>query len=630
MSTFRPSVRVRLQLRIDELDDQESLKAQLEREPPEGAAIGAGTTASQQGTQDALNANQERRTQIQQNRAKIPEPQRERELSQLNKERAALQNQSLGGTVQEKPISLIEDPDDERNIIFSVLPLEVEIARNTVKDADTATITIDFRDVPVDPRIIRACLVTVTVGLVDADEFEAGVTEQKLRDDGSLFSIVDRNPGQELSFQSTTRYIGFAEEWNVDFTDDGDTIKIMCRDVSGLLRDQKLPEGRGIDMNLPIAQGVEGLLNSFSSLRGLLVKFGTPVDEGDPLEVLVPDFGPVPSESIPEAQKSRKGKQAKAKRRGNQRQSVWDHLLDVCNKLGLVPSMRGFTLFLLEPRVLSSNLRDARRMVWGRNIKRLGFARKMGGVKSDTIEVRSFDASIGRTRWARYPVLDNEPSSGILGKEGSPQPVVSRPNDVSPNGSPQEQVLTYFVGAVSDLETLERIAQNTFNEISRQEIEGSLETDEVDSFDSQREGDLLDLQPGEAVRIDVAPPAEVSQSGASVEQKPSNTTSNLQELQNQSIATRAAFLQSLGVGAETAQRLAAAQESVALISTFRAGHVNLSWSIEEGIAMDFDFTNFVVIRDNPDEGTDTTQTPETLDQAADSPLLSPTQAAKGL
>jgi hypothetical protein len=68
-------------------------------------------------------------------------------------------------------------------------------------------------------------------------------------------------------------------------------------------------------------------------------------------------------------------------------------------------------------------------------------------------------------------------------------------------------------------------------------------------------------------------------------------------LQAQSVAQRKAYLQALGMSEQTARRLAIAQEQAALITTFRAGTVNLSWSADDGIEMAVDFHNFVVLRD---------------------------------
>jgi hypothetical protein len=629
VAVFYPSAQVRLQLRIDELADTAALEAALQREPPSGAALGLATPATKSGVTQSLQDNLARRQLLNAQRANMTDQELAQERSVLNAERDRLQRQTVNTKgVQDLPNAIDQGrgAQDNLTVIFSTLPISVEIERNGLKDADVCRVVLNYKDVPVDPRIIRACFVSVTLGTVTADEYSVGVTTQRLRPDGGLVSVVGRDPGQELNFKSSTRFTGFVDEWQVAFDDGGDQISLKCRDVSALLRDQKLFNSKGentrIDMTKPIAEGVQEIIERFESTRGIKVVFGTPVDPNDPLAVLTPNFGPTPDGTIPAAVtprtlKARKGKQKRVNKKQHD-QSLWDHITDVTLRLGLVPCLRSFTLFLLEPRVVFSDLSSARRMVWGRNIKRLEFSRRMGGLtKSDTIEVRSADPTIGRTRWARHPVLKGEPKSGILGQPGSPQPVTSRANNVGPNGVVDESVKVLSVRGVSDLKVLERIAENAFNEICRQEIEGSVETDEISSFESQEEGDLLSVMPGEAMQILVAPPAEVSTPGREVTaSKPGQGSSNLQLLQAQSVAERQRYLTGLGISRESAARLAVAQEKVHLISSFRVGQLVVSWSVEDGVAVSASFYNFVVVRDAPGDAVGRSATPKNMSEAA--------------
>lgn len=603
MGFYRPSCRVRLQLRIDEMADTAKLEGGLELNPPTGPSFGTGLPATQQGARQGLEQNLQKRELLEQKRGTIPSDQYDREKAQLNREREQLQGVRSLTAGQRVPDFI--DPDkgaqDGLTVIFDVLPQAVTVERNAMKDADTAKLTLDFRDVPIDPRIVRACFVSVALGAVSADEYEAGMAGRR-REDGSLRSLVQREPGQELRLDSTTRFTGFVDEWETRFTEDGDTVELRCRDVSAVLRDQRFyaQDGRAqsIDLNQPIADGVQQLVNQFPSTRGIQVVFGTPTDPADPLNVLTPDFGPTPSGIMPRLRRSKKGKVARATAKVSN-QSVWDHLTDVVLRLGLVPVLRGFTLYLLEPRVLFADLTGSRRMVWGRNVKTLRFARKLGGAKSDTIEVRSPDPTIGRTRWARYPVLKGEPSSGILGQPGSPQPTTTRASNIGPTGKADETVRVMSVPAVSDLATLERVAENVFNEIGRQEIEGELETDDLDSFESPEELDLLRLLPGEPVQVLVASPIESAGPLSPAVAKETRSSSNLQELQAQSVAARTDYLTGLGLNRQTAERLAVAQEKVRLVSTFRASRVSLMWDVEDGVSVGIQFYNFIVVREAP-------------------------------
>jgi hypothetical protein len=610
VAVFRPSARVRLQLRIDEMADTGTLEGKLAHPAPVGATAGRTLPATKAGARAALESNFQRRVTLNQNRASLAVDALARERSELDRERQSLQAITTEGQAQAVPDAIDESrgTQDDLNVIFSVLPRSCSIERNPLKDADTARLTFDFRDVPVDPRIVRACFVAISMGTVSADDYAAGM-EGQTRDDGSLRSLVAHESGEEMRLESATRFTGFADRWEVTYGEDGDTIELNCRDVSSVLRDQPLYNGTGkaqtVDYGKPIEEAVQELVDGFVATRGIRVILGTPTNPDNPLEVLAPPSKEPPIHLLPKTSKKRKGKQSKAAPK-EPNQKLWDHILDCTLRLGLVPVMRSFTLYLLEPRVMFADLESARKMIWGRNVKELRFARKLGGMKCETIEVRSFDASIGRTRWARYPVLKGEPSSGILGKKGSPQPVTTRASHVSANGTADERVRVLSVPNVADLKTLELVAEQTFNEMGRQEIEGTVETHEIDSFESEQEGDLLRLLPGEALQILVASPVETGNTlAAELAPKPVRGTSNLQELHDQSVARRVVYLESLGIARATAERLAEAQEKVRLISSFRVQSVQLDWSAEDGIEMGIHFSNFVVVREAPKDVTPT-------------------------
>lgn len=620
MATFRPSARVRLQLRIDELDETAALEAGLSKQP-QGASFGRVLPATKAGARASLRDNFQRRVTLGQNRASLAVDALTQERGELDRERRALEGITIEGDGQKLPEWVDESrgAQDGLNAIFNVLPLSCTIERQPLKDADTARIKLDFRDVPIDPRIVRAAFVAISLGTVNADDYEAGMAG-RTRADGSLRSLVAHETGEEMRLNSATRFTGFVDRWEVMYGEDGDTLELTCRDVSAVLRDQPLYNGTGkaktVDYSKPLEEAVQDLLDSFVSTRGIQVLHGTPVDPENPLSVLPPPSKEPPIKVLPKTAKKRKTKQSKAVPK-EPNQNLWDHIVDVTLRLGLVPVMRAFTLYLLEPRVVFADLESSRRMVWGRNIKTLSFARRLGGQKCETIEVRSPDPSIGRTRWARFPVLAGEPRSGILGKKGSPQPVTSRASNVSANGTADEKIRVLSVPNITDLKTLELVAEQTFNEIGRQEIEGSLETDEIDSFESEEEGDLLRLQSGEALQVLVASPVEggdvLSAPRAAVDPQAS---SNLQLLTAQSVAARAHYLQSLGLSVETAQRLAEAQEKVRLISTFRVQRVGIDWSSEDGVAVRVDFSNFIVLREAPADATPVRQSPTSLSAAA--------------
>lgn len=610
--TYRPTSQARLQLRLDEGPNIDALKSALEREREPGkGTFGVTVPATEQGIADARDTNIANKVTLGQSKSVLSPTEFNKQSAQLDKDAKSLQLAQFGGqpNTVDRPESLREEDANDLNVLFAALPINCSIERTSVREPDTAEVTFDYRDIPVDPRSIRAGLVSLVIGSVSEEEYQRGIVGREERtSDGMLVSIVERSADEELKFTgSSSRFVGFVDEWHVELGDDGDVVVLTMRDITALFIDQKMQDGITIDLSKPLDEGIRDFVNIFPSLRGTKVFFGTPeqfaTQEFDPV---TPPSAPVPRDSLPDVALSRGGKKAKGQKKGDQEDNVWDHIVTTCAKLGFIAFVRGFVVYIVEPRNLFDQVANGRKMVFGRNIKQLEFDRKMAGVTTQTIEVRSPDPDIGRTRWARFPVLDNEPSSGILGDPDSPQPVVSRPQKVSPNGKPDEQVMVVNVARVTDLQVLERIAENTFQEIGRQEIEGSFETDDLDSFKETAEDerafaeqDLLSLYPGDPVTLLYAPP-DTSASGNQFQQTPKKgkeATSSAQELIAMTFARRRDYLAGLGMSRQAAERLAAVAEGIPLANSFRVGTMSMSFDVEEGISITCSFYNFITVRE---------------------------------
>lgn len=616
MPVYYPSAQVRLQMYLDDYTNEEQLANKLRNA---AARYGTNVPATQSGRGDALAENQSQRAATNRAAAVTAPNATAAQRSYVNEQRANIQRANLSG----QPVGVgkagaFEGQGSERGVAFAVLPQSCTIERNGILDPSTGSVILDFKDVPIDPRILRSCLVTVTIGTVTAGDYRDGIINRQTRKSDGLFtSIVERTAGEETRFTGTqSRFVGMADEWMVELSESGDTVEIRCRDISALIKDQRLPKGVSIDLNLPLVEGIKNLFarldddgkQLFPLLVGFPIFFGTPEEyAAQGSKATNPNLGPTPGESLPETSKTRGGKQAKAQKQGDQEDSVWDHIVVVCQKLGLVPFVKGFVLFVTKPQTVYDQVANGRKMVYGRNLTNLKFARKIGAVQADTIEVRSFDADIDQTRWARHPVIAGEPTSGILNDPASPQPARSRPTKVSPIGQPDESVRVLSVPRITDLEVLEDIARQTFQEIARQEVEGSFSTDDLDSFkdpedpgDDLPPADLLALEPGEPISILIAPPRTSAAQGDPFQQTEvdgKQTQTNAQELFSQSAATRSDYLKQLGISAETAQRLAQAADQIPLANTFKAAYVNISYDIDSGISMEVSFYNYITVRE---------------------------------
>ena len=593
MATFRPSARSRLQLRIDEGADVAGLEARLEQDPPAGATVQDTVPTTEDGRRQELELNRQRRRQVTRERANLSTSELNERTSRLDRRRNALQ---LGGAQdQTRPQGLTKTDADDLTVGVDLIPVTARIERNGLMEADTASITFDFSTLPVDPRILRAVFIDLVIGTVTADEFQQGVVGV-VRGDGSPLSLVGRIPGQEIRQGSSTRFVGYVDDWSTSAGPDGDMVEVTARDLTAPLIDERLPSGLRLDLQKPLADAVQELIDNFAATRGLQVIFGNPADGGADRG----NRGPIIADAVPKPRKARRGRQTRRVRSGDAAMSVWDHIVDTVVAGGYLPVIRGMQLYIIEPRTFYERRAGAKRLVYGHNLVDLQFARKLGGSKVPTIEVRCPDPEIGKTRWARAPVKPGQIASGVFGEQDPPK--ARRANKVSPGGTTQEEIKTILVSGISDGSTLERVARSLYEQIGRQEIEGSFATYDITAFGSDDEGDLLDLQAGDPVELLIAPLNSAS-SGDSTNTTPGGSVNSYQEIASFSIGRRQLFLERLGYPPATASRLALAQEQTALNTTFRVQDVIIDWSQADGVRIEGDFVNFIVIREIPDAGT---------------------------
>lgn len=617
---FRPSSRVRLSLRFEEYDDTGALIGRLPVLQP-GAAP---TVAPQQGDAPAAAP----ATSVEELNAQLAEIDEALNLeeSQLEPSPAVIQeyrNQrarltrqlgqatsSIGGDAARAeragtaaPLDYTAGPSpDDRFITVEFVPVSVSIERNGLRTADTATVTLDFRDVPVDARLVRSAAIEIYLGVVNPIDFEEGMRNGR-SPDGSLSSLVNQDS------RLVTHFFGVVDDWKTALDESGgDLVTISCRDYSALLLDTPVATGTAIDLTKPIDQGIQDFLRLYPTLgatpqgQGIEVFYGSPFEENaGPV--------PVPAHAAPASTAPRRGRGARQARGGDQNTNLWDVVTDTCVRVGLVPLFFDYHLRLIDPRTFYTNRDRPTRMLYGQNLRHFEASRKLGGTRVPTIEVRCWDPDIGRTRWARYPVPDGADASASAGIFGVSDPP-SRPyraNVVSVSGwSPENRIQTYVVQGVTDPDVLRRVARSTFEQIGRQEIEGNFQTDVVTSSSAlfSRQGilradnaDLLLAQSGDAVEVLVSGVPGTSRSAAGL---------SASEIASMEVQRRADYLVSIGWRREVADRFSRFAQAASFQTVFRVQNVRLEMDADVGLTVNVDFINYIVVREeaqtNPDSG----------------------------
>jgi hypothetical protein len=585
MTIFRPSASLRITIRCEEYEETSELDALLP-EPDFEEAIPnpfyelpsqAPSSSDTDSIDERLARNQERRRILQSRRSELSEEQYRSQISQIIFEEQDLLEEARQNEEAENgsaPQSVAGRPPDDRTVIGNIYPISATIERNGIAQADTANIDIPWIDLPLDPRIIRAAHVQLVIGSVTASDYEAGMLGQT-REDGSLPSVI------RSSDDGATQFIGFVDLWKTKYSESGDTITLECRDMSALIRDRKLGASERIDMTVPIDRGIFDFLERLGpSTAGIEVVY-----EGD-------GDAPTPGESMPQRRRTRRGRGAQRGRVSGENMTAWDHITDVTRSIGFIAIMRGFRLVIIEPRTLYSGT-DSRRMIYGINLTELSFERNMLGMNVPTIEVRSYDSERCHTIWARYPVRNGQIASGIVGVDSSPRP--TRANNVSPSGStPSESIRVMNVSGINDSNVLARIARNIFEQIGRQEIEGSFSTSNIWSYDRPEAGaDMLSLDSGDPVEV------------LMMQVDPRDTE---REEQGQAISTARAmamtrdrrrdYLMSLGWERRIAERFASLQDATGFQTVFRTRRATIKYSADKGISISVKFINYITIRED--------------------------------
>lgn len=578
MSIVHVSAVVRLMLRTEEFEATAALE---ERLPLEGTT--ATTTRPHpprpENVQEGLARNESKLRALNAQRPDLAPEDYRAARNALLRERKAIRDGAMLSVGMGRPASVAAGADDQ-TVVGSILPVRVSVARAGLTTADSCNVELSYSDAPFDPRTLRACGVEVLIGVVRPEDFADGIERGATRGDGSLTSTVGMSADGQ--FHGATRFVGFVDEWQVKYGDGGDMVTLVCRDMSAPLRDLKISSGDSIDLSLPINEGIAQFLSrSSATTAGVIVRYQ---GKGKP---------PVPSAAAVHKRKPRRGKVARRSKRGSSEQSQWDHIVDVCGQMGLIPLVRDFDIVITEARTLYGNNGDSgpvMRMVYGQNIEELSFSRKLAGVKVPTIEVRCYDPTLGRTRWARWPVRRGDQRSGVVGVDKPPRPL--RANEVPPSGyNPTESIRTIFVSAVTDPATLERVAQNAFTQIGRQEITGNLTTYDVSSLDVDVfDVDLLDARPADPIEVLIAAATPDT-----------DAVSSVADLQAFARARRQRYLEQLGWSPEVAARFAELQDANGLQTIFRVQDVGVEFDKAEGVKTTIGFINYVTVREDRDD-----------------------------
>lgn len=338
------------------------------------------------------------------------------------------------------------DPRLDEFYEFSVIPRKCSVKINDYLMADEFDIEVDYKDLPFDPRCIRA----VSVSIHAQDMYDS------TSKDGERPTIVPT--------EDNVIFFGFADEDSISFDDQNRSVTLEGRDNTSLLLDEKYLQGT-IALNLPIDKLFRQMLDSLPSTKALKIKN------------LIGDL-PVLASFYTDKQDGSGNKNVKRD------QTYWDVIQDIALQAGLIAYIEIDSLVISKPRVLY-NKTQAKTFIYGHNIKDLKFKRKIGRRKGFNLIVRglNLEGKVPPVYTAKIP-LEATPEwcreTGNINEEIKIPEVDAKGVPVTDSESKKvAPYISFKVPNVASKQQLIEIGQSLYEEISRQQIEGSFVTKEL-------------------------------------------------------------------------------------------------------------------------------------------------------
>lgn len=391
---------------------------------------------------------------------------------------------TMGLEVLLEDFSLISDASKQKTYPLIVQPKTVTVNVNDYKTADSFTTELDYKNFPFDPRSIRACGVTIYA------------------QDMQSLTLFDGSDNELIPTKDNIRFQGFVDKDKVSFDDNSGVIHLEGRDYTALLIDQKYKENAPVYMTQPLDRQIQSYLETFPATQKIKIVNLT----GGVLPTLgkfYPDFG-----SAKKTDALSKSKLAGAKNVGRH-ETYWEIIQDLVARAGLICYIHLDELIITTPRNLYSPDKDIK-FFMGKNLKSLSFERKLGRLKGFNVRVISrFGKKITT---ASIPEEATPAWCKSFGIERKPVRVPQLKTDgtIDKDNDQPAPYFTFPIPNIASKDQLILIGQTTFEDYSRQQLEGSFETHEMVGHAGTQIGDpnfiaydLTNLQVGQPLCIEI-------------------------------------------------------------------------------------------------------------------------------
>lgn len=505
-----------------------------------------------------------------------------------------------------RPLILQQGKDNLSHILNRV-PKNGTVELPGYRTAGKFSFLFDYRELPIDPRLLRAIGVEIFQGAVNPEDFATGMVQVEA--DGtrrSILNVYDEagNPRDELMTLA-----GIVDTWRLTHDDKGSFLHIEGRDLRGIFLDSPIDLGifSSIDLRKDIADVVAAILEKHPAGEQMTIC----TFPGEWPRGILPS--PADTDGLTRPRRKASGDGA-AVGSSSSKANYWDMITKMCLLVGAIPFFKGRELHIRRSRSIFAqregkdvsrspfrapnskipvhrvdDLGDevsVRRMVYGRNIKSLTYERKFTGTKVPVIEVTSHDQS----------GADRGPGKLLIVQWPPKDKKLARISGVSPSGEvAQTDILRINRPGIRDKARLLEMARDLYEEIGRQEIGGSANTKSLASlYGDNSDPDMLRIQPGDGVEFAVDVQTLNSRSPISAQ----FTDANRQSFTERVEAIKQDMLRKSGTVDENLIRVIVATSRSSILNIeqfFRIANIRYNWA-NGVVQIHFDFQNYVVVR----------------------------------
>ena len=378
-------------------------------------------------------------------------------------------------------------PKNATQHAFIVQPKSISVHLNSYLMADTCHATFRYEDFPIDPRLIKSA--KLAVNIFDSKGLK-NLSSEDLQ-----------------ARESDVVFVGFLDSLQTNLDTHERTVSVECRDYTSLFIDAtfdnaNLPDAEGkrrkkITLNRPLADIFADLIKNVPGAGKIEVEDRTDGQISN-FRTAVGQF------SLIDGKTSTEGDFYYVQRN----QTYWDVIVSIASAAGVIVYIDRDKLVISNPRILYEGSAGGRSkktipFIYGQNVKALELYRNLGKKRRFNVRLRSFNRRSGKVIEVGIP----KDATAAWSQRTGISRKVQQLSEIDSQGTVRKKPAPGHAFSFTDKtkDQLIFIGEKIFEEIVRQQVEGSLETREMRVSDTDGlEFDITKLRNGIPLQIEIA------------------------------------------------------------------------------------------------------------------------------